>query len=61
MRPRELVIFDMDDMLCHYDLVRRLLALALLADVTARDVRAAACDKGFNAPANGAKNQGLEL
>ncbi len=43
----ELVIFDMDDVLCHYDLGRRLRALASLADVTARDVRAAVWDSGF--------------
>jgi glucose-1-phosphatase len=42
-----LVIFDMDDVLCHYDLGRRLRALARLADVTARDVRAAVWDSGF--------------
>ena len=41
------VIFDMDDVLCHYDLGRRLRALARLADVTARDVRAAVWDSGF--------------
>jgi len=45
-RP-SLVIFDMDDVLCHYDLGRRLRALARLADVTARDVRAAVWDSGF--------------
>jgi len=43
----EFVIFDMDDVLCHYDLGRRLRALARLADVTARDVRAALWDSGF--------------
>ena len=43
----ELVIFDMDDVLCHYDLGRRLRALARLADVTPRDVRAAVWDSGF--------------
>jgi glucose-1-phosphatase len=42
-----LVIFDMDDVLCHYDLGRRLRALAALADTTARDVRAAIWDSGF--------------
>jgi glucose-1-phosphatase len=42
-----LVIFDMDDVLCHYDLGRRLRALAALADTTARDVRAALWDSGF--------------
>ena len=47
MQQPELVIFDMDDVLCHYDLGRRLRALARLADVTARDVRAAVWDSGF--------------
>ena len=47
MDQPELVIFDMDDVLCHYDLGRRLRALARLADVTARDVRAAVWDSGF--------------
>ncbi len=42
-----LVIFDMDDVLCHYDLGRRLRALAALAGTTARDVRAAIWDSGF--------------
>jgi putative hydrolase of the HAD superfamily len=43
----KLVIFDMDDVLCHYDLGRRLRELATLADTTARDVRAAIWDSGF--------------
>jgi glucose-1-phosphatase len=43
----QLVIFDMDDVLCHYDLGRRLRALASLAGTTARDVRAAIWDSGF--------------
>ncbi len=47
MDQPELVIFDMDDVLCHYDLGRRLRALARLADVTPRDVRAAVWDSGF--------------
>jgi glucose-1-phosphatase len=42
-----LVIFDMDDVLCHYDLGRRLRVLAALAGTTARDVRAAIWDSGF--------------
>ena len=45
-RP-SLVIFDMDDVLCHYDLGKRLRYLANLADCTARDVRAAIWDSGF--------------
>lgn len=47
MPTPHLVIFDMDDVLCHYDLGRRLRELATLADVTARDVRAALWDSGF--------------
>ncbi len=37
----------MDDVLCHYDLGRRLRALATLGGVTPRDVRAAVWDSGF--------------
>lgn len=42
-----LVIFDMDDVLCHYQLGRRLRYLANIAGTTARDVRAALWDSGF--------------
>jgi glucose-1-phosphatase len=42
-----LVIFDMDEVLCQYDLGRRLRRLAAVAGVTARDVRAALWDSGF--------------
>jgi glucose-1-phosphatase len=42
-----LVIFDMDDVLCRYELGRRLRMLAALADTTARDVQAAIWDSGF--------------
>jgi glucose-1-phosphatase len=45
-RP-SLVIFDMDDVLCHYQLGKRLRYLATIADTTARDVRAALWDSGF--------------
>jgi HAD superfamily hydrolase (TIGR01509 family) len=45
-RP-QLVIFDMDDVLCHYDMGRRLRKLAVLATATARDVQAAIWDSGF--------------
>lgn len=44
--PR-LVIFDMDDVLCHYEVGRRLRELARLAGTTARDVRSALWDSGF--------------
>ena len=45
--PPALVIFDMDDVLCHYQLGKRLRFLAELANTTARDVRAAVWDSGF--------------
>lgn len=45
-RP-SLVIFDMDDVLCHYELGKRLRYLAEIANTTARDVRAALWDSGF--------------
>jgi glucose-1-phosphatase len=46
MAPR-LVIFDMDDVLCAYDLGRRLRALSRLSGKTPRDIRAAVWDSGF--------------
>jgi glucose-1-phosphatase len=45
-RP-SLVIFDMDEVLCHYDLGRRLRFLANIADTTVRNVRAALWDSEF--------------
>ncbi|MCA0433360.1 MAG: HAD family phosphatase [Proteobacteria bacterium] len=50
-RP-ELVIFDMDDVLCHYTVGSRLRYLAALAGTTARDVRAALWDSGFEEAAD---------
>jgi glucose-1-phosphatase len=50
-RP-SLVIFDMDDVLCQYELGKRLRFLAALADTTARDVRAALWDSGFEEAAD---------
>lgn len=52
MQRPSLVIFDMDDVLCHYDLGRRLRVLAALAGTTARDVRAAIWDSGFEGEAD---------
>ena len=46
MNPR-LVIFDMDDVLCHYDLGKRLRALSRLSGKTPRDIRSAIWDSGF--------------
>ncbi len=42
----------MDDVLCHYEVGRRLRILAALADTTARDVRAAVWDSGFEEEAD---------
>lgn len=46
MRPA-IIIFDMDDVLCRYDLGRRLRALSRLTGQTPRDIRAAVWDSGF--------------
>src|SRR5262245_5047574 len=42
-----LVIFDMDDVLCRYELGRRLRALGAIANKSPRDIRAAIWDSGF--------------
>jgi glucose-1-phosphatase len=52
MQRPSLVIFDLDDVLCHYDLGRRLRVLAALAGTTARDVRSAIWDSGFEGEAD---------
>lgn len=46
MKP-EAVIFDMDDVLCRYDLGRRLRVLSRITGQTPRDIRAAIWDSGF--------------
>lgn len=46
MRPST-VIFDMDDVLCRYDLGKRLRALSRLSGKMPRDIRAAIWDSGF--------------
>jgi putative hydrolase of the HAD superfamily len=46
MAPK-VVIFDMDDVLCHYDLGRRLKALSEITGKEPRDIRAALWDSGF--------------
>ena len=46
MRPGT-VIFDMDDVLCRYDLGKRLRALSRISGKTPRDIRAAIWDSGF--------------
>ncbi len=45
--PPRLVIFDMDDVLCRYDLGSRLRALSRISGKTPRDIRAAIWDSGF--------------
>jgi HAD superfamily hydrolase (TIGR01509 family) len=47
MAPPRLVIFDMDDVLCRYDLGRRLRALSAVSGKSPRDIRAAIWDSGF--------------
>ena len=46
MRPN-VVIFDMDDVLCRYDLGKRLRVLSRMTGKTPRDIRAAIWDSGF--------------
>lgn len=46
MRPAT-IIFDMDDVLCRYDLGKRLRALSRLTGQMPRDIRAAVWDSGF--------------
>lgn len=46
MKPAT-VIFDMDDVLCRYDLGQRLRALSRLTGQMPRDIRAAIWDSGF--------------
>lgn len=46
MKPAN-VIFDMDDVLCRYDLGQRLRVLSRLTGLMARDIRAAIWDSGF--------------
>ncbi len=47
MLKPEAVIFDMDDVLCRYDLGRRLRALSRFSGKMPRDIRAAIWDSGF--------------
>jgi putative hydrolase of the HAD superfamily len=47
MAPPRFVIFDLDDVLCHYDLGKRLRALSQMSGKLPRDIRAAIWDSGF--------------
>lgn len=51
-----LVIFDMDDVLCRYDLGARLRALSRLSGQTPRDIRAAIWDSGFEDEADSGRH-----
>ena len=50
--PIRLCLFDMDEVLCHYDLGRRLRALSRISGKTPRDIRAALWDSGFEEDAD---------
>lgn len=56
MKP-DTVIFDMDDVLCRYDLGRRLRALSRITGQMARDIRAAIWDSGFEDAADSGSYQ----
>ena len=51
----KLIIFDMDDVLCKYDLGARLRSLSRLSGQTPRDIRAAIWDSGFEDEADAGK------
>ncbi|HTN98764.1 MAG TPA: HAD family phosphatase [Nordella sp.] len=53
----EIVIFDLDDVLCRYDLGARLRALARISGKTPRDIRAALWDSGFEDAADSGSYQ----
>jgi len=56
----DIVIFDLDDVLCRYDLGARLRALARLSGKTPRDIRAALWDSGFEDAADSGTYQTAE-
>lgn len=56
----EIIIFDLDDVLCRYDLGARLRALARISGKTPRDIRAALWDSGFEDAADSGSYQSAE-
>ena len=56
-----LVIFDMDDVLCRYELGRRLRALGAIANKNPRDIRAAIWDSGFEDDADAGRYPESEI
>lgn len=53
----EIIIFDLDDVLCRYDLGARLRALARISGKRPRDIRAALWDSGFEDAADSGRYQ----
>lgn len=53
----EIAIFDLDDVLCAYDLGRRLRILSQISGKTPRDIRAALWDSGFEDAADSGRYQ----
>lgn len=53
----EIAIFDLDDVLCRYDLGARLRALSRISGKTPRDIRAALWDSGFEDAADAGRYQ----
>lgn len=56
----EIAIFDLDDVLCRYDLGARLRALSRISGKTPRDIRAALWDSGFEDAADAGRYQSSE-
>src|SRR4029453_15710350 len=53
----EIAIFDLDDVLCRYDLGARFRRLALISGKMPRDIRAALWDSGFEDAADAGRYQ----
>lgn len=56
----EIAIFDLDDVLCSYDLGRRLRVLSQISGKMPRDIRAALWDSGFEDAADSGRYQTAE-
>lgn len=56
----EIAIFDLDDVLCRYDLGARLRALSRISGKMPRDIRAALWDSGFEDAADAGRYQTVE-
>lgn len=56
----QIAIFDLDDVLCRYDLGKRLRALSQISGKMARDIRAALWDSGFEDAADAGQYQAAD-